>query len=87
MAIILDVISQYLIFHNVHPAAALLLGSVLIGVPYAASKGLANRIVRRAPGLKLVKLLIRAGPDRLWRPIHQPATSLPVKQTTRDFAD
>ena len=44
VAILLDIISQFLIFHTVHPGAALLLGPVLIGTPYAASRGLANRI-------------------------------------------
>jgi hypothetical protein len=47
MAILGDVISQFLIFRNIHPAAALLLGPVLIVIPYAASRGLANRLVRR----------------------------------------
>jgi hypothetical protein len=44
VAVLLDLISQYLIFHTVHPGAALLLGPVLIGVPYAFSRAWANRI-------------------------------------------
>jgi len=47
IAIILDVISQFLIFHEVHPGAALVLGPVLIAIPYSISRGLANRIARR----------------------------------------
>jgi len=47
VAILLDVASQLLILRMVHPAAALLLGPVLIGLPYAASRALTNRIVRR----------------------------------------
>ena len=47
IAILLDVISQFLIFREVHPGAALLLGPVLIGAPYAASRALTNRISRR----------------------------------------
>jgi hypothetical protein len=47
IAILLDVISQFLIFREVHPGAALLLGPVLIGGPYAASRALTNRINRR----------------------------------------
>ena len=37
MAILVDVIYQCLIFSNIHPAAALLLGPMLIAVPYASS--------------------------------------------------
>jgi hypothetical protein len=47
IAILLDLISQFLIFREIHPAAALLLGPVLIGMPYAMSRGLGNRIWRR----------------------------------------
>jgi hypothetical protein len=47
IAIILDVISQFLIFHEIHPGAALVLGPVLIAVPYSISRALANRIARR----------------------------------------
>jgi len=47
IAIILDVISQFLIFREVHPGAALVLGPVLIAVPYSISRALANRIARR----------------------------------------
>ena len=44
IAIILDVISQLLIFREVHPGAALLLGPILIAVPYSISRTLTNRI-------------------------------------------
>ena len=47
IAIILDIISQFLIFREIHPAAALVLGPVLISVPYSISRALANRITRR----------------------------------------
>jgi hypothetical protein len=47
VAIILDVISQFLVFEDVHPGAALVLGPVLIAVPYSISRALANRISRR----------------------------------------
>lgn len=47
IAIILDVISQFLILRRVHPAAALVLGPVLIAVPYTVSRALANRISSR----------------------------------------
>jgi len=44
VAILLDVIVQYLIFGIIHPGAALLLGPVLIGLPYASSRALTNRV-------------------------------------------
>jgi hypothetical protein len=45
IAIILDLISQMLIFQEVHPGAALLVGPVLIGLPYSISRAFTNRIV------------------------------------------
>ena len=51
VAILLDVISQYLIFGEVHPGAALLLGPVLIGLPYGISRALTNRIVKLRTGV------------------------------------
>lgn len=47
VAILLDVISQLLIFHNVRPGAALLVGPVLITLPYAFTRALANRVLHR----------------------------------------
>jgi hypothetical protein len=47
VAILLDVISQYLIFREIHPGAALILGPVLIALPYSLSRALANRIAGR----------------------------------------
>lgn len=43
LAILLDLISQFLIFRTVHPGAALLLGPVLIAVPYTVSRVLSGR--------------------------------------------
>ena len=40
IAILLDVISQFLIFHEVRPGAALLVGPVLITLPYVVSPGI-----------------------------------------------
>jgi len=48
IAILLDVISQFLIFREIHPGAALLLGPVLISSPYAVSRAIANRLIRRS---------------------------------------
>ena len=44
IAIILDLIAQAVILREVHPAAALLVGPVLIAVPYSIFRTLANRI-------------------------------------------
>ena len=53
IAILLDVLTQILMFRMVHPGAALILGPVLIATPYALARALANRIARwtglRAP--------------------------------------
>lgn len=43
MAVLLDRIVQLLIFHEVHPDAALLLGPLWVGMPYALSRKLGNR--------------------------------------------
>jgi len=43
LAILLDVISQFLIFRMVPLGAALLVGPVRIALPYASSRALANR--------------------------------------------
>jgi len=47
VAILLDIISQFLIVHEVCPGAALLVGPVLITLPYVSVRALANRIARR----------------------------------------
>lgn len=44
IAVLLDLISQFLIFREIRPGAALVVGPVLIGVPYAVSRALSNRI-------------------------------------------
>ena len=49
VAILLDVVSQLLLFQRVNPFAALILGPVLIGFPYASSRALTNRVARRRP--------------------------------------
>ena len=47
VAILFDAISQLLIFGNIHPGAALVVGPVLISVPYGLSRALANRVARQ----------------------------------------
>jgi len=51
IAILLDVISQFIIFHEVRPGAALLVGPVLITLPYVLARALTNRIVRKSADL------------------------------------
>ena len=46
IAILLDILSQWLIFREIHPAAAIILGPVLITIPYSLARELANRITR-----------------------------------------
>ena len=43
-AVLLDLIAQFLIFHDVRPGAALLVGPLLVGIPYAFSRELGNRL-------------------------------------------
>jgi hypothetical protein len=53
VGIVLDAVAQWLIYGQVHPGAAVVIGPVLICIPYAVSRGLTHRIVRlmqrRAP--------------------------------------
>jgi len=46
IAILLDLIVQFVIFHMVHPGVALALGPVLIALPYATSRALTNLFSR-----------------------------------------
>ena len=46
IAIILDVISQFQIFGEFHPVAALLVGPVVIALPFSLSRALGRRIAR-----------------------------------------
>lgn len=47
VAILLDAISQFLILRSVYPGAALVVGPVLIAIPYSFSRALSNRWRRR----------------------------------------
>ena len=44
VGILLDSVAQWLILGTSYPGAALLVGPVLIGVPYALARALANRV-------------------------------------------
>jgi hypothetical protein len=47
IGILLDAVSQWLILGVSHPGAALLVGPVLIGLPYSCARALSNRLARR----------------------------------------
>jgi hypothetical protein len=47
VAVVLDGILQYLTFGYVRPLAAIVVGAILIEVPYSISRALANRVYRR----------------------------------------
>jgi len=47
VAILLDCISQFLILRAVFPGAALVVGPVLIAIPYSLSRALSNRWAQR----------------------------------------
>ncbi len=44
VGVVVDLITQYFIFQRVRLAAALLVGLLLVGLPYSVSRGLTNRI-------------------------------------------
>jgi len=46
VGIVLDAVAQLLIYGEVHPGAALLIGPVLICLPYAAARAVTNRVAR-----------------------------------------
>jgi len=46
MGIVLDAVAQLLIYRQVHPGAALVVGPILICAPYAMARALTNRMSR-----------------------------------------
>lgn len=46
MGIVLDAVAQLLIYREIHPGAALVIGPILICLPYGVSRALANRLAR-----------------------------------------
>ena len=46
MGILLDAVAQLLIYKQIHPGAALVIGPLLICVPYAVARGLTVRLAR-----------------------------------------
>jgi len=50
MGIILDVVFQLVLYREVHPGAALVVGPILICVPYALARALTNRLAKKLGG-------------------------------------
>lgn len=46
MGIILDLVFQVVLYHSVHPGAALVIGPILICFPYAVSRAVTTRLAR-----------------------------------------
>ena len=46
LGIILEVVFQLILYQSVHPGAALIVGPILIGIPYAISRALTTRFAR-----------------------------------------
>ena len=46
LGIIMDVVFQLVLYHSVHPGAALLIGPILICFPYAVSRALTTSLTR-----------------------------------------
>lgn len=47
ISIILDSIAQYLIFKHIDAVGAIVVGTFIMGVPYALARGITNRILRK----------------------------------------
>lgn len=47
VAILVDMVVQYLIFRSVHLWSALVVGAAIVALPYVVTRALTNRIVRR----------------------------------------
>jgi hypothetical protein len=47
-AIVLDIVFQLILYHSVHPGAALVIGPILICIPYAVSRALTTSLARAA---------------------------------------
>ena len=46
VGIVLDLVFQLVLYRSVHPGAALVVGPIFIGGPYALSRALSNRVAR-----------------------------------------
>jgi hypothetical protein len=46
IAVVMDSVVQFYLFHNVRLGSALVVGTLLIALPYSIARGVTNRIVR-----------------------------------------
>jgi hypothetical protein len=46
VSVIIDIIVQFYLFHNIRLWSALVVGTLLIALPYSIARGLTNRIVQ-----------------------------------------
>jgi hypothetical protein len=44
IAILLDAIAQFIMFQHIRPLSALLVGALMMGLPYTAARDVANRV-------------------------------------------
>ena len=49
LGVALDAVAQFFIYGQVHPGAALVVGPILIFVPYTLARALSNRVMRHWP--------------------------------------
>ena len=47
VGVVIDMVVQWMLFQRVLLSASILVGALLVGVPYIAARGLTNRILRR----------------------------------------
>jgi len=47
LGIIMDLVFQLVLYHSVHPGAALLVGPIFIAFPYSMSRAVTTRLARR----------------------------------------
>src|SRR5438270_675956 len=53
IATLADATVQYLMFHHIRPLTAVIVGVLLMGVPYCAARGISNRIRSRYQAAQL----------------------------------
>ncbi len=61
LGIILDIVFQQILYHSVHPGPALLVGPILICLPYALSRALTTRLAKGRAGRSINATFL---PDR-----------------------
>jgi hypothetical protein len=82
IAIVLDAVVQYMLFERIHMLGAILVGTVVLGVPYSLAREATNRIVSVAPqfvprnlsgpGRRVLAWLQALASPRLWSALRWP---------------